>query len=269
MHRIRASFPLTADAHRSPSQPTTLRRQTHSHIARYDAATMDAIYYTYWLLGGAAALVLAGIGSSLLARRFGAPLLLVFLVIGMLAGVDGPGRHPLRRLRADLSPRLVCARGDPVRRRSAHAPRGISRRARADAVAGDTRRRHHGRTDRRGRALAARSWDRRLAAARCGGGVDRRGRGVFSVARRRTAAPLAHRRNARDRIERERSGRRAADDAARDLSGRHRRILVDWRSRANLRCSSASAVWLARRAASRSPPPCASCRFPAASRRCS
>ncbi|HEV7490444.1 MAG TPA: potassium/proton antiporter [Rhodanobacteraceae bacterium] len=52
---------------------------------------MDAIYYTYWLLGGAAALVLAGIVSSLLARRFGAPLLLVFLVIGMLAGVDGPG----------------------------------------------------------------------------------------------------------------------------------------------------------------------------------
>ena len=52
---------------------------------------MDAIHHTYWLLGGAAALVLAGIGSSLIARRFGAPLLLVFLVIGMLAGVDGPG----------------------------------------------------------------------------------------------------------------------------------------------------------------------------------
>jgi potassium/hydrogen antiporter len=52
---------------------------------------MGAIHYTYWLLAGAAALVLAGIGSSLIARRFGAPLLLVFLVIGMLAGVDGPG----------------------------------------------------------------------------------------------------------------------------------------------------------------------------------
>ena len=42
------------------------------------------------LLGGAL-LVLAGVASSLLARRFGAPLLLVFLVLGLLLGVDGPG----------------------------------------------------------------------------------------------------------------------------------------------------------------------------------
>ena len=42
------------------------------------------------LLGGAL-LVLAGIASSLLARRFGAPLLLVFLVLGLMLGVDGPG----------------------------------------------------------------------------------------------------------------------------------------------------------------------------------
>lgn len=52
---------------------------------------MTAIHHTYWLLAAAAALVLAGIGSSLIARRFGAPLLLVFLVFGMLAGADGPG----------------------------------------------------------------------------------------------------------------------------------------------------------------------------------
>lgn len=38
-----------------------------------------------------AALVLLGIFSSLVATRFGAPLLLVFLVLGMLAGEDGPG----------------------------------------------------------------------------------------------------------------------------------------------------------------------------------
>jgi len=42
------------------------------------------------LLG--AVLVMAGILSSLLALRFGAPLLLVFLVIGMMAGDSGPGR---------------------------------------------------------------------------------------------------------------------------------------------------------------------------------
>src|SRR5205085_8083953 len=41
------------------------------------------------LLG--ALLVLAGILSSLIAMRFGAPLLLVFLLIGMLAGEAGPG----------------------------------------------------------------------------------------------------------------------------------------------------------------------------------
>ena len=38
-----------------------------------------------------ASLVLLGIFSSLVATRFGAPLLLVFLVVGMLAGEDGPG----------------------------------------------------------------------------------------------------------------------------------------------------------------------------------
>ena len=41
------------------------------------------------LLG--AILVLAGILSSLVAMRFGAPLLLIFLIIGMLAGEEGPG----------------------------------------------------------------------------------------------------------------------------------------------------------------------------------
>ncbi len=42
------------------------------------------------LLGGAL-LILAGIASSLLARRFGAPLLLIFLLLGLVLGKDGPG----------------------------------------------------------------------------------------------------------------------------------------------------------------------------------
>ncbi|HEV2955436.1 MAG TPA: potassium/proton antiporter [Xanthobacteraceae bacterium] len=51
-------------------------------------ASLDAVSLTI-LLG--AVMVLAGIMSSLVALRFGAPLLLVFLVIGMLAGQGGPG----------------------------------------------------------------------------------------------------------------------------------------------------------------------------------
>ena len=51
-------------------------------------ASLDAVSLS--ILFGAA-LGLAGILSSLVALRFGAPLLLVFLIIGMLAGESGPG----------------------------------------------------------------------------------------------------------------------------------------------------------------------------------
>lgn len=51
-------------------------------------AALDTVSLTIML---AALLVLAGILSSLVALRFGAPLLLVFLLVGMLAGESGPG----------------------------------------------------------------------------------------------------------------------------------------------------------------------------------
>jgi cell volume regulation protein A len=51
-------------------------------------ATLDFISFAI-LLGSL--LVLAGILSSLIALRFGAPLLLIFLLLGMLAGEGGPG----------------------------------------------------------------------------------------------------------------------------------------------------------------------------------
>ncbi|KRR05783.1 potassium/proton antiporter [Bradyrhizobium valentinum] len=52
-------------------------------------ASLDQVSIAIFL---GAILVMAGILSSLLALRFGAPLLLVFLLIGMLAGDAGPGQ---------------------------------------------------------------------------------------------------------------------------------------------------------------------------------
>ena len=49
---------------------------------------MDAFYLVTLIL---TALILFAAFSSLLAFRFGAPLLLLFLVIGLIAGVDGLG----------------------------------------------------------------------------------------------------------------------------------------------------------------------------------
>src|SRR5215470_20437643 len=51
-------------------------------------ASLDSVSIAI-LLGSV--LVLAGILSSLIAMRFGAPLLLVFLLVGVLAGENGPG----------------------------------------------------------------------------------------------------------------------------------------------------------------------------------
>jgi len=52
---------------------------------------MESIDTANTLLLFGSVLVVLGILSSLVAKRLGAPLLLVFLVIGMLAGEDGPG----------------------------------------------------------------------------------------------------------------------------------------------------------------------------------
>ncbi|HEX5789069.1 MAG TPA: cation:proton antiporter, partial [Woeseiaceae bacterium] len=52
---------------------------------------MESIQLIHYALLFGALLVVAGILSSLVATRFGIPLLVVFLAIGMLAGEDGPG----------------------------------------------------------------------------------------------------------------------------------------------------------------------------------
>ena len=59
-------------------------------------ASLDSVSIAI-LLG--AVLVMAGILSSLLALRFGAPLLLVFLLIGVTAGDAGPGQIEFSDLR--------------------------------------------------------------------------------------------------------------------------------------------------------------------------
>src|ERR1700758_2015808 len=56
--------------------------------SRHVMASLDTV--SIGILFGSV-LVLAGILSSLVALRFGAPLLLVFLIVGMLAGQEGPG----------------------------------------------------------------------------------------------------------------------------------------------------------------------------------
>ena len=60
-------------------------------MAGRDSGTMDALDTVNIGILLGALLVLAGIMSSLVAMRFGAPLLLVFLAVGMLAGEAGPG----------------------------------------------------------------------------------------------------------------------------------------------------------------------------------
>src|SRR3979409_1912593 len=119
-------------------------------------ASLDSVSLAI-LLG--AVLVMAGILSSLLALRFGAPLLLVFLLIGMLAGDAGPGQLRFDDVR---TPYLVGAGGLAVgpcggdHRRAApradhRAVRQICARPELDRVA----------FGRRGRRLD-----------RCGGGIS-------------------------------------------------------------------------------------------------
>lgn len=55
---------------------------------------MESIEFINTLLLLGAILTMVGIFSSLIAERVGAPLLLVFLIVGMLAGEDGPGGLP-------------------------------------------------------------------------------------------------------------------------------------------------------------------------------
>jgi cell volume regulation protein A len=85
---------------------------------------MDNIAIVNAILLFGSALMLVGILSSLVASRFGAPLLLVFLVIGMLTGTDGPGgvafdNYRLTYLIGSLSLAIILFDGG-LRTRLAH-----------------------------------------------------------------------------------------------------------------------------------------------------
>ena len=152
-------------------------------------------------------LVLAGILSSLIALRFGAPLA-AGVPAGRHAGRRGrPGRHQVRRRRRRLYGRLDRAGADPVRRRPAHALRQLPQRAGAGGDAGDRRRADHGAAHRAGRQIRARSRLDAGSAGRRGGGVDRRGGGILPDQRARPAAAPARARRARGRIRHQRSVR--------------------------------------------------------------
>ena len=182
-------------------------------------ASLDSVSIAI-LLG--AVLVMAGILSSLLALRFGAPLLLVFLLIGMLAGDSGPGPAPVRRRAHHLSGGIGGAGADPVRRRPANAVSKHPRGAGAVDGAGDHRRAADGADHRAGRQICARSELDRGAAGRRRGGLDRRRGGVSAGACAGPAAASARRRDAGGRIRHQRSVRGVshADAGRADLDRR-------------------------------------------------
>ena len=67
---------------------------------------MIAIEY---ILAGAAVLVLVSIIANKVSGRLGVPALLIFIIVGMLAGSEGPGvRKRGEKARGDGAPGGVC-----------------------------------------------------------------------------------------------------------------------------------------------------------------
>ena len=101
-------------------------------------------------------LVLTGILSSLIALRFGAPLLLVFLLVGMLAGEGGPGGIKFDDVGIAYTVGSDRTGVDPVRWRTSHALRQPAQRAGPGGDAGHRGRADHDVAHRSGRKIRAR-----------------------------------------------------------------------------------------------------------------
>ncbi len=153
-------------------------------------AALDAVSIGI-LLG--ALLVLAGILSSLVAMRFGAPLLFVFLLVGMLAGEAGPGGITFDDVRTTYmvgSIALALILFDGGLRTRFATFRSVLGPAVALATVGVAA---HGCADRAGRQVHARPELDRGAAGWRRRGIDRRRRGVLSAPCPRPAAAPAGR----------------------------------------------------------------------------
>ena len=169
-----------------------------------------------------ASLVVLGIFSSLIATRFGAPLLLVFLVVGMLAGEDGPGgivfnnygvtylvgsvalavilfdgglRTRLSVFRGVLAPSLILATVGVLITAVIAGARGLG---------------------------GARPHADRGAAARLDHRLDRRGGGLLPAAHRRPPAAEPGQLDARDRVRHQRPDRGVPRDRADRVHPRRR-----------------------------------------------
>ena len=145
-----------------------------------------------------ALLVLAGILSSLVALRFGAPLLLVFLIFGMLAGEEGPGGLRFDDVRTayivgSIALALILFDGGLRTRFSTF--RSVLMPSLTLATVGVLMTAAHPRRSPTSRSASAGP----IAAGRLGGCLDRRGRGVLSHPRTRPAAAPARQRDAEDR----------------------------------------------------------------------
>ena len=218
-----------------------MQLQVFAHDLRKLMASLNSVSIAI-LLG--AVLVMAGILSSLLALRFGAPLLLVFLFIGMLAGDSGPGQLRVRRRAHHLSGGIGGAGADPVRWRPANAVSKHPRGAGAVDGAGHHRRAADGADHRAGRQICARPELDRGAAGRRRGGVDRCRGGVSAGACAGPAAASARRRDAGGRIRHQRSVRGVSHaDAGRIDLGRRQlaRGMSRWNSPARP-CSAPSSA---------------------------
>lgn len=106
------------------------------------------------IMAVAAALLIVGVLASRVAGRLGVPALLLFLAIGMLAGLRGLRGHRLRGLRAGSVHRCRRAGIHPLLRRSRHPLSGCSSSRTPRVIPGDDRSVRHRRRGLQDVALA-------------------------------------------------------------------------------------------------------------------